>query len=544
VYESGDAARRLVEESGPVAVATSNRAALTIGQLTEFGELHCSIVAGAGGTQRAITWAHSSELVDPTPWLGGGELLMTTGLAIPAAPQAQVAYLERLSACGVAGLAIGDRRLLENLDLTDISDEFYAAADDLQLPIMLVSGRTPFIAIAQRVAAANRDLIHARMARHLRVYETLGQVARSAVRLPECVSRLADVSGYELSVLSPMGRSLYDDVPLPSVAVPLAAIEKALAAEDFGRRVPEPVLDGEGERRVFAIPVLADRRPVGVLVAVAGDEVDGDRLILHHIATIVSLFAAELLRERERERREGGEVLTRVLLEAQRGEPRAMRDLLPGIDGGQFAFAAIDLDTAAEGWNDVHHRLSEEGFRHVVTRRANRGVVVVALGGRDVDELAHLLSKALPASTIGLSSAVDGRDDLLVARREARWAVRSATAERVAVQHFGRATEPRWLMLETSGLELMVEAVLGRLIEHDRRTGSNLEHTLDVFLECNRSWKVAAARLFVHRQTLIHRVKRIEQLTGRRLDKTEEVCDLWLAMNARRSLSATDAGDA
>ncbi|MEX0743382.1 MAG: PucR family transcriptional regulator ligand-binding domain-containing protein, partial [Actinomycetota bacterium] len=36
-------------------------------------------VAGEESANRPIRWVHISELEDPTPWLKGGELLLTTG---------------------------------------------------------------------------------------------------------------------------------------------------------------------------------------------------------------------------------------------------------------------------------------------------------------------------------------------------------------------------------------------------------------------------------------------------------------------------------
>jgi hypothetical protein len=51
-------------------------------------------------------WAHSSELEDPTPWLSGGELLLTTGLPLDG-PASQREYVRRLDAAGVAGLGLG-----------------------------------------------------------------------------------------------------------------------------------------------------------------------------------------------------------------------------------------------------------------------------------------------------------------------------------------------------------------------------------------------------------------------------------------------------
>ena len=45
-------------------------------------ELELEIVAGEAGLDRAVRWVHISELADPTPWLSGGELLLTTGLQL------------------------------------------------------------------------------------------------------------------------------------------------------------------------------------------------------------------------------------------------------------------------------------------------------------------------------------------------------------------------------------------------------------------------------------------------------------------------------
>ena len=45
-------------------------------------ELELEILAGEAGLDRAVRWVHISELADPTPWLSGGELLLTTGLQL------------------------------------------------------------------------------------------------------------------------------------------------------------------------------------------------------------------------------------------------------------------------------------------------------------------------------------------------------------------------------------------------------------------------------------------------------------------------------
>jgi purine catabolism regulator len=56
--------------------------------------------------------------------------------------------------------------------------------------------------------------------------------------------------------------------------------------------------------------------------------------------------------------------------------------------------------------------------------------------------------------------------------------------------------------------------------------------TLAALLRNNRSPTRTAAELFIHRQTLTYRMRRIEKLTGRSLSSTKDVVELWLALRA------------
>jgi purine catabolism regulator len=56
--------------------------------------------------------------------------------------------------------------------------------------------------------------------------------------------------------------------------------------------------------------------------------------------------------------------------------------------------------------------------------------------------------------------------------------------------------------------------------------------SLRVFLAHNRSWQKAATALHVHKQTLVYRMRRVEELSGRKLDRTGDVSELWFALRA------------
>src|SRR5439155_26098587 len=71
-----------------------------------IGDLDVALLAGEAQLDTPVRWVHISELPDPTPWLSGGELLLTTGMALESEDE-QHAYVQRLADHGLAGLGVG-----------------------------------------------------------------------------------------------------------------------------------------------------------------------------------------------------------------------------------------------------------------------------------------------------------------------------------------------------------------------------------------------------------------------------------------------------
>jgi len=70
------------------------------------------------------------------------------------------------------------------------------------------------------------------------------------------------------------------------------------------------------------------------------------------------------------------------------------------------------------------------------------------------------------------------------------------------------------------------------LLRHDAEHGTDHVHTLRVMLAHDRSWQQSAAELHIHKQTLGYRIRKIEQLTGRGLARTEDLAVWWFALRA------------
>ena len=122
---------------------------LTVASL--IGELGLTLVSGEEAAQAHVRWVHSTELPDPTPWLKGGELLLTTGIQLTG-PKLQRELIERLADHEIAGLGFGTgfghRRLPAAL---------VAAARKREFPLFEVPYELPFIAITERAFAQLLD---------------------------------------------------------------------------------------------------------------------------------------------------------------------------------------------------------------------------------------------------------------------------------------------------------------------------------------------------------------------------------------------------
>jgi purine catabolism regulator len=112
-----------------------------------ISELGLELCSGRGSAGAHVRWVHITELVDPTPWLKGGELLLTTGIQLKG-PKVQHELIERLAEHEIAGLGFGTGFAHKKLPVALVN-----AARKLDFPLFEVPYELPFIAITERVFA-------------------------------------------------------------------------------------------------------------------------------------------------------------------------------------------------------------------------------------------------------------------------------------------------------------------------------------------------------------------------------------------------------
>jgi PucR family transcriptional regulator, purine catabolism regulatory protein len=512
---------------------------LTIESLTSELDLKVSAGAEAAG-DREIRWVHITELLDPTPWLSGGELLLTTGIRLENAEK-QRKFIRLLADSGVAGLGFGT-----GFDHTKIPKSLLSEANSCDFPVFEVPYETPFIAITEAAFSRLVNEQYDVLSRGIAVNERLERLVLQGGGLDEIGREIAAAVGGSSVVLDARGEVLASG----------------------GRKVPEFLLDAireevqpRGTAAAPFVPSQTDLRgralahPVSpragsaeawlVVVRRSGELGDFERLCVQQAAIVVAL---ELMRERvarETERRLSGEVLAATL--SGRLAADDVRDRLAPFGIGERAVVlAFELGDAATGESTLGEFLAGQNRSAVVApHAAGRRELLCAIvdGGKgDPLELAGQARESAHGPTRAATSRSLPTERVRHSFHEARCALEAtgfsngAAPEVASHRDLGAFT----LLLsvqDTEALRLYCDSVLGPIEDSDERYAGELLRSLEAYIDRNGHWERAAGDCYCHRHTLRYRIKRIEELTGRDLSRANDRVELWLALRAKELIA-------
>lgn len=545
---------------------------LTVREL--FRDADIRLLAGEEALDAPVRWVHITELEDPTPWLSGGELLLSTGLLLDT-PERQSAFVHRLADHGLAGLGFGT-----GFGHAEVPEAIVAAARERGLPLFEVPYAVPFIAITETAFSRLVNEQYAVLRRAIAAHERLERIVLSERGIDAVAGALATLIGGAVLVFDARGgllaqRSFRAEVEDETVA----ALEKELrertrgAVEGAGRRGFAPGAAAFGGR-ALALPVGASGPREGdgggapLLQAwlVAAKDTGGlsefDRLTLHQAVTIVAL---ELLRRRvaeDTERRLAGDVLSAVVSGELAGQDLKRR-LEPFGLGARVGVVVLTPPRPGAGGLAAAEAALSGALRNEAADglvALNEGLVAALVPGYDEDELFSLANRIAERATrslgaplrLGVGRAVDSAE----ARRafhEARCALEALAlahphtdgnggddngagpAKRTSVATYRDLGSFQLLLSlqDNDALRLFCDSILAPIEESEGAYGGELMRSLEAFIEENGQWERAAKRLYCHRHTLRYRIRRVEELTGRSMGSARDRIEFWLALRGR-----------
>ncbi|EDY44327.2 PucR family transcriptional regulator [Streptomyces sp. SPB074] len=562
----------------------------TLASLVHHSALKLTVLAGADRLDTPVGWAHVSELIDPVPYMNGGELLLTTALTLDAEnPEEVRPYVQRLARAGVAGLGFG-----RGVNYDTVPTALVEAAEAESLPLLEVPRRTPFLAITKAVSAA----IAAEQYRAV----TAGFAAQRELTRQTLAEGPEGLIGALAAQLNGWA-AVYDASGAVVAAAPEWATRRAARLTADVRRLrdrpaPASAVVAAAEDRVELHSLGAARRPRAALaVGTEGTLGTAERYSLHAAISLLTLTTERSRAFHAAEQRIGAAVLG-MLLAGESGHARAAAgDLYGALLDAPFRLVIVaptspaqrppatspavtpratspdhtPRATSAAPTPESHPapaadvaspEPSTDPFAAMVERvetaavRAGEPVLVVREGDRlvllAVDQgavadacatYAGETDRARDAGTgrthtsdgalvMGLS-APSGPVAAATAYKQAEQALSVARRRgRTLVEHEDVAAGSVLPLLADDAVRAFADGLLRALRDHDATGRGDLVASLRAWLAHHGQWDAAAAELGVHRHTLRYRMRRVEEILGRSLDDPDARMELWLALKA------------
>ncbi|HEX5641836.1 MAG TPA: PucR family transcriptional regulator ligand-binding domain-containing protein [Thermoleophilia bacterium] len=543
---------------------------ITVQDILEIPELDLRLLAGHKSTSNPVRWVHITEVPDPTRWLKGGELLLTTGYSFVGDEEQQVAQIKRLIDHNISGLGFGT-----GFTFDKVPPALVKVAEEYGFPLFEVPYHVPFLAITEAVASKIVNEQYSLLQRSLAVHEKLTKIVLEEKGLEAILSTLSALVGCSAVLFDFHGVVLCEAAYRRHLGAELVAdLWRLIGDRRADRQNFALSMDGVGSG-VQVYPVVASHR-IGAFLAVvkdSGDFSEYDRIILHNVVTVTALELVKKKAVAETEKRLAGDFFDELIASDLYEEEIARRLAFFGLDPqSPHLIVLVGIDDAPDGAADerseaatldvkerLHWAVDEFMARRdmlcISASRSDSVVILVQPGKIDAHEIIGLagelqavIAEMLPEISVSVGIGRPHRQliDLRQSYYEASYAIkiRKLKGEPRVIASFDDLGSYGLLLglQDTLSLEVFYDSVLGKLQEYDEQNSSDLVKSLACFLEANGHWGDAAEKLYVHRHTLRYRMKRVEEITGRDLNQSQDRMEFWLALKAKELIDQSKKG--
>ena len=236
---------------------------------------------------------------------------------------------------------------------------------------------------------------------------------------------------------------------------------------------------------------------------------------------------AEFARRDDRRR----DALVDALLEGRGTERTLAADAATALDlpeHGRFAVVVLAGEDASRPAGAV---LRGCGMRAAWRNRTDREIGLVSLGRSEPSDVVVALG-GVDGLRAGVSPAVDGLAEVAVAHRLAETALRALPAGVPVVAELDTRLPGALLVTAPDLSARLVQRALGGVLDLERDERTVLLDTLRTWLDTGGSAGQTAGRLTCHRNTVLNRLRRLEGLTDRSLERVDHLVEWSLALLA------------
>ncbi|WP_141603811.1 PucR family transcriptional regulator [Terrilactibacillus laevilacticus] len=524
------------------------------------------LVTSKNGLYRRIRWAHVLETLDMDQLINGEELILTTGVGLNKDSE-RLDFLRTLIQHGASCLCIE-----LGPSFPRVSEDLISIALEHDFPIIVFEERVKFIEITQ-------DLHTFLINTHYRTLQQLELISKefhqltlsSTAGLYNILKLLQKQLNHQIFYLPYEGRETSIPLLKQSVCQKMTEqIGKQIAVSTNRQKLKrgEPIIWSEDKNTFVLQAIVAMGQTWAYLCMNVGHQKPSefDTLVM---GRAVLCIAQENIRIKyvEEKQMHHEQLWIKDLIHERPIDQKQMKARL-GLDiKGCVRFRVcviemVDLKKGKVMEEEESLRIyislltrtifEENGFQLLITTENNQIIAIVMTKDSNSDLKHHLkntldqikerfLHKRRDKTTliigIGrerhqlLDSHLGFKESQIVINME-KLKLREETLEHSYFYDDIGVARLLFMMQGEHKMDSFINDYIGAILAYDEEKGSNLLQTLKVYLDCGGSKQEAAKRLYVVRQTLYHRLQKIEELLGGDFMNTERRLSIEFAIRA------------
>ncbi|WP_460753306.1 PucR family transcriptional regulator [Nocardiopsis oceani] len=515
-------------------------------QLPALQKARPRVVAGAQYLDVAVRWVHIAEVTDLAHLLRGGELVLSTGIAMPDDPEALRRYIEDIADAGVSGIAVELGRKYH----AELPKAFLDAATDARIPVILLDREARFVEITEAVhiRVVNEQLEELRESEKL--HSVFTQLSVEGADAEQILREVAQLSGCPVVLENLTHQVLGCDLNGEDPGTLLTSWESRSRAIRTGTRTVHAPATGW-----LVTTVGARGQDWGRLILIVGATPSARQTMLIERAATTLALGRLLERHQESLERQTHRTIIAGIIDRAYSDPeealvRARAVGVP-LNGRELVGIVLRLRESGTGLA-AQARLSDTAEGAARACRELRlpalvgslddlrvGILLALPNRQRLDATLHLLADRVrntvgDAAVLAVGSSGDGvrevRRSFLEARQVGDVAIKQSDRRpfyRLPDLHLRGLLH---LFRDDERLQTYVERELGPLLDHDARHGGDLTDMLRHYLGAGRNKALAASLAHLSRPAFYERLRKIANVLDADLESVETCLSLHVAL--------------
>jgi len=531
------------------------------------------LAAGAEGLYRSVSSVNMMDTPEIIQALKPDELLLTTAYAVKEHPEPLDALISHMSRTGCAGLAIKTKRFLAEIPSSVIEEADRLRFPLLELPLEYSLGEVLNGALSSILQNKTEELSYA-----LDTHHTFFNLILNGEGLSEIVDKLAQLIASPIVILG----SKLELVSLSSTVKPNIHLLNRWIAQAAKQQLTQGVYrihqtqPSDGARYVFLQPIPTPQRP-GYIIAFSNE---GEMRKLHALALeqAANVLGFELLKAqavKDRARRFKIEFFTELVQGEMDSEQEiihrgkqyglfpadSMLCIVCGRDGEEGAGIGQEHGEAerrARENDHLYHSLAKEfgrlGMPYVLFTLKDKCIALLSakelLGSSEDGKLKlsqqltgiseRLAGREEISLSYGISAPINKLTDIPNGYKQALDAYRlgrSHNKQRFVQYYHTKELADLLRLIPVDDLQEFMQETFETWSGIDEIEQREWRKTLRVFYDNHGHIGETAKGLYIHRNTVLYRLNRIEQLTGLQVRSSADSLRIRIALMIKDELA-------